>query len=979
MKQKLQEKWNLKNKLIISFVAILTIPSITIGVLSYKSAKQEIESKLILSAEENVEVLDEILTDTITPIIKDVEMLSKKINTSHYEGDESPQIREIFSQYVGLREEILYVFVGTNKGLAVQEPRSKETEDYDPRERPWYKEAMEKKGQVVITAPYVSTSGDVIVSIVKKVNDNSGVVGIDLNMNKIAKLTQMVKIGNEGYAFIVDKNRRYIFHPTLESGSEAVEGFYDNLYQNETGHFEYELDGAIQKMSYQTNKLTGWKIAGTMHANEVDKSAYPIYLKTTIVMVLSLIIGALITYFIVNSIDVLVRQLKEKTKQLEEHRKLEQKLKEEAEEHSWIKTKIAEIATMYHEVENVQILAELLITKLVPMVGASYGVFYIKEAEDSQQYLKRLSAYAFSDENKEFERFRFGEGLIGQCAVDKCSMLLKHIPDNYIKIRSGIGVGPPKNVIIMPVQFEGVVLAVIEIASFEAFIPSQVKLLEEVKSNIGITINSILNRMKAEKLLQESQSLTEELQAQSEELQLQQEELRTTNEKLEEQYETSEQKKKEVDKVREALEEKAQQLELSSQYKSEFLANMSHELRTPLNSLLILAQILSENGEGNLTAKQEEYIRTIYSSGNDLLHLINDILDLAKVESGKIEVFPKEVGFHHVKDFIIKQFSPIARQKEVQFTVELDVDLPECIYTDEQRLQQILKNLLSNAFKFTESGSVSLIVRNVLNEGNGNQVFNGNNQAMSMLSFSVIDTGIGIAREKQETIFDAFKQADGTTSRQYGGTGLGLSISREFAQLLGGFIEVTSQKGIGSTFTLYLPNFHPINNTVEKSTFAEVAVVLEEENYLSNDTVKVNEEGPIKQHGKSLLKGKKILIVDDDIRNVYALTVALEKYEMNIIVAENGREGIEVLQDNPDTDLILMDIMMPDIDGFEAMQRIRKIHEFKTIPIIALTAKAMKNSREECLNAGATDYISKPLNLDQLFSLMQVWLYTRAG
>lgn len=666
-------------------------------------------------------------------------------------------------------------------------------------------------------------------------------------------------------------------------------------------------------------------------------------------------------------------------KALEEHSKLEKQLIDQAEEHSWLKTKIAEIATMYPEVENIQMLAELLIAKLVPMVGASFGVFYIKEVEESEQYLKKLSAYAFSDENKKFERFRIGEGLIGQCAAEKRPILLNQIPDNYIKVRSGMGVGSPKNIIILPVQFEDDVLAVIEIASFEPFSPSQVKLLEEVNSNIGITINSISNRMKAERLLQESQALTEELQAQSEELQLQQEELRTTNEKLEEQYETSEQKKKEVEKVREALEEKAQQLELSSQYKSEFLANMSHELRTPLNSLLILAQILSENGQGNLTAKQEEYIRTIYSSGNDLLHLINDILDLAKVESGKLEVIPKEVEFQNVSDFITSQFSPIARQKDVQFSVELEAGLPESFYTDEQRLQQVLKNLLSNAFKFTESGSVSLVIKKVVKEGNGKYLFEEDKQVKPMLAFSVIDTGIGIDNDKQETIFDAFKQADGTTSRQYGGTGLGLSISREYAQLLGGFIEVTSKKGTGSTFTLYLPHFEQSAKIDKQATLKEVAVGLEIENYQLNLTTKDNEEVTMKQHGKSLLKDKKVLIVDDDIRNVYALTIALEKYEMDIIVAENGREGIDVLQANPDTDLVLMDIMMPEIDGFEAMRRIRKIPEFETIPIIALTAKAMKHSREECLNAGATDYISKPINLDQLFSLMQVWLYSKEG
>lgn len=664
-------------------------------------------------------------------------------------------------------------------------------------------------------------------------------------------------------------------------------------------------------------------------------------------------------------------------KALEDHSKLEKKLVDEAEEHSWLNTKIADIATMYPEVENVEMLADLLITNLVPMVGGCYGVFYIKEVEDGKQYLRRMSSYAVLDEDNRFERFNLGEGLVGQCAIENRSILLNHVPDDYIKVGSGIGVGTPNNIIIFPVRFEDDVLAVIEIATFESFTTSQVKLLKEVNNNIGMTINSISNRMRAERLLQESQALTEELQVQSEELQLQQEELRTTNEKLEEQYGNSEQKKKELEKVREALEEKAQQLEISSQYKSEFLANMSHELRTPLNSLLILAQILSENGDGNLTAKQAEYIRTIYTSGNDLLHLINDILDLAKVESGKLEVIQNEVKFNELNDFITGQFSHIAKQKEVQFTIELEEGIPEYFYTDEQRLQQILKNLLSNAFKFTESGSVSYSVRQVIKEGKGRQLFDEKSQEKCMIAFSVTDTGIGIAKEKQETIFDAFKQADGTTSRQYGGTGLGLSISREYAYLLGGFIEVSSEKGKGSTFTLYLPNLQENEEIAEPSPIQEVAVGLEVEEFSLNVNGAVSEDYSIKQNGKTSLKDKKILIVDDDIRNVYALTIALEAYEMDIIVAENGREAIEVLQENPDTDLILMDIMMPEIDGFEATRRIRTMPEYKSLPIIALTAKAMKHSREECLVAGASDYISKPINLDQLFSLMQVWLYSK--
>lgn len=661
---------------------------------------------------------------------------------------------------------------------------------------------------------------------------------------------------------------------------------------------------------------------------------------------------------------------------LEKHSRNEKQLKEEAEELSWLNTKIAEIATLYPEVENVQMLANMLITKLVPMVGASYGVFYLKEVEKSDQYLTRMSSFASNAYEEERKLFRLGEGLIGQCALLKRPIHINQVPDNYLKIGSGLGEASPKTIMILPVLFEDQVLAVIEIASFEPLTPLQIKLLEEVNNNLGIKINSIINHMKVEQLLQESQALTEELQAQSEELQMQQEELRTTNEKLEEQYEAAKQRNFEIQEVSAALEEKAQQLLISSKYKTEFLANMSHELRTPLNSLLILAQILSENGEGNLTTKQEEYIKTIYSSGNDLLHLINDILDLAKVESGKLDVISKEVELHEVRDFIYNQFSHIAIQKKVHFTIEMDSKLPKTILTDEQRLQQILKNLLSNAFKFTKSGSVSLQIRDVFKNITGN--IGEEHRFEPMFAFSVVDTGIGIEKEKHETIFDAFKQADGTTSRKYGGTGLGLSICRELAHLLGGFIEVSSEIGNGSTFTLYLPHVQ-MNKIVNISTARNEAAVSLEANYFVDSNDQVLQEEPLLKHGKSILRNKKILIVDDDIRNVYALTIALENHDMEILVAENGKEALEVLKDHPNTDLILMDIMMPEMDGFEAIQHIRKISALETIPIIALTAKAMKHSREECLEAGATDYISKPINLDQLFSLMQVWLFTKEG
>lgn len=664
---------------------------------------------------------------------------------------------------------------------------------------------------------------------------------------------------------------------------------------------------------------------------------------------------------------------------LEDHARQEKELKEAEQEQSWLKTKIAEIATMYAGVEDLQTLAHLLMTKITPMVGASYGVFYLRDGQGNPQRLHKLAAYADPHQDIGFDGFCLGEGLVGQCASENRMILLANVPGDYIQIISGTGMASPASIMILPAEFEGEVLAVVELASFERFTPIHQLLLHEVMSNIGISINSILSRMQVEKLLQESQTLTEELQSQSEELQMQQEELRTINEKLEEQYEDLEQKTRELEKTRGILEEKALQLALSSQYKSEFLANMSHELRTPLNSMLILSQMLAENADGNLTEKQVEYVHTIYSSGHDLLHLINDILDLSKVESGKMEVIPKEVSLSDIQAFVEAQFSPVAQQKGIPFTVQLAPGLPKTIYTDEHRLQQVLKNLLSNAFKFTEQGHVSLHIQKADKEALENPRVCYQNEWG--LAFSVTDTGIGIPKEKQSMIFEAFKQADGTTARNYGGTGLGLSISREISRLLGGFIEIDSMECKGSTFTLYLPYYNrsrKIKSYISSEAEAAAGLFGMAENIqdvplktASNSNVTWSQ----KQQGEALLEGKKILIVDDDIRNVFALTAALEGYQTEVLFAENGREGIKLLRENPDTDLILMDMMMPEMDGFEAMHMIRQMPEFQSIPIIAVTAKAMNHDREQCLEGGASGYISKPVNLEQLCSLMQAWLY----
>lgn len=657
---------------------------------------------------------------------------------------------------------------------------------------------------------------------------------------------------------------------------------------------------------------------------------------------------------------------------LEEHARHEKEFIEKIEEQNWLKSGIAEITALCQGVQDFKTLARLLITKITPLVEASYGVFYIKEGNGDKQCLKRLAIYAVSPLETTGEVFRLGEGLVGQSALENRTIVLDRVTGDYIKITSGLGATSPKSIVIFPVAFEEQVVAVVELAFLQPCSSPQQEFLEQVSKNIGVTINRVGDHMKIGTLLKESQVLTEELQSQSEELQLQQEELKTFNEKLEEQYKHSEQRAEKLENMKAALEE-------SSTYKTEFLSNMSHELRTPLNSLLILSQILTENQEGNLTPSQVEYVKTIFSSGNELLALINDILDLSKIEAGKLSINPAVVELGEVKDYVERYFLPVARQKKLDLIVQMGEGLPDTICMDELRLQQILKNLLANAFKFTDIGSVSLRVRRAEEHIVAkNDIFLN---AESVLAFSVMDTGIGIPKYKQDLIFEAFQQANGTTARKYGGTGLGLTISQKIARLLGGFIDFDSVEGRGSTFTLYLPSQY-IEKEISGISCVEAAVTFDDSPSPGAEpvgavstVVRAADESQKVENGNERLEGKKILVVDDDMRNVFALTTALENRNMQTVFAENGREGIEVLQKNQDIDLVLMDIMMPEMDGYEALQIIRQIPEYASLPIIALTAKAMKNDREKCIQAGASDYISKPVNLEQLFSLIKIWLY----
>ncbi len=606
----------------------------------------------------------------------------------------------------------------------------------------------------------------------------------------------------------------------------------------------------------------------------------------------------------------------------------------------WLKTNLARFSSMMQGQRNLTAVAQLIMSELTPIVDAQHGAFFVAHPVDNDTELTLIASYAFNERKNLSSTYRLKESLVGQCAFEKKRILITKPPQDYISITSGLGEATPQNILLLPVVFEGGLKAVIELASFQPFSVNYLNFLDQLMDSVGVILNMISSTMRTEELLQEVKRSNSELENQAKE--------------LEDKAKLLELKNKEVEMASLSLEEKAEQLSLISKYKSEFLANMSHELRTPLNSLLILSKALSENKDSNLTPDQIKYASTVHSTGQDLLTLINEILDLSKVEAGKMSIEPQEILLPQISEYLEHNFRPLAEHKNLTFTIDASSDLPKTVFTDNNRLQQILKNLLSNAIKFTEKGEVNMEIRLV--EKDKKFGIETLDKSPSVLAFAVRDTGIGIPVEKQNIIFEAFQQADGTTSRKYGGTGLGLTISREIARLLGGIIKVESAPGMGSIFTLYLPGKYIGAETVSKSgsNRKETAYPILPKN--------------------ADFKGKKILIVDDDMRNIYALTSVLEPWGMIVTHADNGKSGIRRLQEKPDTDLILMDIMMPEMNGFDAIKMIRKIPNFESLPIIALTAKAMKGDREQCLDAGASDYITKPVDTDRLLAVMHSWL-----
>ena len=905
-------------------------------------------------------------------------------------------------------------------------------------------------------------------------------------------------------------------------------------------------------------------------------------------------------------------------------------------EQDWLKTNLALFGRMMQGQRDLRTVGEMLLRELVPLVNAQQGVVYIMDDSFDSPHVEQLASYADPDEPGTPRRFRLGAGLAGQAAATRQRLLLANIPDDLIHVRSGLMTVRPRTVIALPVLYEGQVKAVIELASVQEFTAPHLAFLEQLTGSIGVVLNTIEATMRTETLLEQSQQLAAELQSQQKELQQTNEELATKAKLLAEQNAEVERKNQEIEAARRELEEKATELAVTSRYKSEFLANMSHELRTPLNSILVLGQQLAENSDKTVLPKHVEFGKTIHAAGTDLLNLISDILDLSKIESGTVTVETEEVPFSDLRETLERGFRHEADAKRLTFTVEVDPALSKTITTDAKRSMQILRNLVSNAFKFTEQGSVRMRVAPASKGWTADHPILS--QAASVIAFAVTDTGIGIPAEKHRIIFEAFQQADAGTSRRYGGSGLGLAISRELADLLGGEIRLNSAPGAGSTFTLYLPlefmgsalpkagpgptramsvqplavpvrvedvpddrhdllpddrvlliieddphyakvvlglardrgfkvlvgkngaeglrlarQYKPtaisldvflpdmlgwtvLNQlkrdpetrhipvqilTVEAerqyglergafsfmskplttegleealdriNTFAQPRIrkllVIEDDpaeqmsiaELLGHDDLSIESavtgrdalekmrndrfdcvvldlrlpdvsgfellteiqrdatacatrrswSSPaatcrrakrlscaVRRRASSLkdvqsperlldetalflhrvvsklpeskqrmiqklhdsdepLLGRKVLIVDDDIRNIFALNSLLERHRMSVISASNGREAIGMIENEPDLALVLMDIMMPEMDGYETIRQIRVKPKFRMLPIIALTAKAMKGDREKCLEAGASDYVAKPVNSDQLLSLVRMWLH----
>jgi signal transduction histidine kinase/CheY-like chemotaxis protein/HAMP domain-containing protein len=645
-------------------------------------------------------------------------------------------------------------------------------------------------------------------------------------------------------------------------------------------------------------------------------------------------------------------------------------------EQDWLKTNLERFARMLQGQRDLATVSSMILSELAPLVSAQHGVFYTLAslADGGEPVLLYQAGYGFKERKHLANHFRLGEGLVGQCAQEKERILLTEVPGDYVRINSGLGEAAPLNIIVLPILFEGEVRAVVELASFSHFSPTHQVFLDQLTESIGLVLNTIEANTVTENLLKQSQSQAQELQTRQEELSRSNEDLGKQASRLAEQNSEVERKNQEVELAKRLVEEKAEQLAVSSKYKSEFFSNMSHELRTPLNSLLILAGELESNPEQNLTAGQVEYASVIRSSGNDLLRLLDDILDLAKVESGTVTLRIGELSLLELKDAIERDFARVAAQQDLSFSVEIAAGTPPSLSTDADRLRQVLKNLLTNSFKFTEQGHVRLRV-GMADAGwsNANERLCG---AAGVMAFSVSDSGIGVTAEKQQLIFEAFAQADGGTARQYGGTGLGLSISRELVRLLGGEITLASKLGEGSTFTLYLPCTQTVElDAVTAPIGGPATFAVEPGKPQLGGEAAISSTKLLPAHPDDAgMAGMKVLVVDDDLRNIFALTALLERFHLEVISAEGGEQAIAVLERDPNVGLVFVDIMMPTMDGYSTMRAMRELPSYRDLPLIAFTAKVAADERQRCIDAGASAYVPKPVDTAQLLSVLADWL-----
>ncbi len=666
--------------------------------------------------------------------------------------------------------------------------------------------------------------------------------------------------------------------------------------------------------------------------------------------------------YLKDNINEMIRNLKETTQKNAQQ--------------DWLKTNLARFTRLLQGQRDLQAVTKLILSELAPLVSAHHGVFYMMDSQETDARLRMIASYGYRSSRKLPTSFLPGEGLVGQCALEKTRIWLTDVPRDYIVVSSGLGSAPPNNIVVLPILFEQQVKAVIEIASLDRFTETHLSFLDQLMESIGVVLNTIEANSRTESLLTQSQSLAQELQQTNQEL----------GEKarlLSEQNIEVERKNREVEQAKLALEEKATQLALSSKYKSEFLANMSHELRTPLNSLLILAQQLSDNPEGNLSGKQVEFAKTIYGSGSDLLTLINDILDLSKIESGTVTLDVSEYRFSNLRNYVDRTFRHMAEAKHLGFQVELAENLPTAVMTDTTRLQQVLKNLLSNAFKFTSHGQVSLGISLVTSGWTADHP--NLEHADAVLAFSVHDTGVGIPADKLQLIFEAFQQADGSTARKYGGTGLGLSISRELARLLGGEIRVESTVNVGSVFTLYLPynragfiNYEqarqpqPARLAPPLNVPAPLVPVLQENSEVSTLELTadlLDPSGAVVEYA-SVLDDRglvtpgdpSVLIVEDDERFAKVVLEFAREKNFKAIVTHRGDSTLSLARDYLPS-AILLDLDLPDIDGFTVLDRLKRDPSTRHIPVHVMSSL---RERERALRQGAISYINKPVEREAL-------------